>query len=134
MTRPYTAKSITEATGAGPGEDFRSKGHNSIGLFVSAPALDTDLDDLDVQIEVSPNREWWAVPRRDGNQQGSVSLADFNDQGAAFVYVHGLPADHVRARITTYTDTENADLVVDAWLMATNRSGSGNAFKSLPEQ
>ena len=131
MSRPIKKRSHDAATATGPGAKTRTKGHKVVGIFVSAPNVEPSVDTVNVEIEVSPDGEHWASVNEGGGDRGSVSTVDFNESGNAYVVVDGIAADYARSRITEYNDAAGGDLEVDAWLMATGWTGSGNAFEFI---
>jgi len=135
MSKPIRGQSIDSSTSAGAGETVRLKGHNSIGIFVTARNLDSYNDTLDLRVEVSTGdvNEWAII---EGFQQGNKvdklvldidSFEDVDGDGTftAFRYAHGVPAEKARARIANLNDAAGSDLEVDAYIMATGWTGPG---------
>lgn len=136
MARPLQEKSHDGATGTGAGSAFQTGGRATVCLFVVAANLDDANDTLDVQIEVSQDGTNW-TPLRDetGTQVGNVSVSEFSDPDgdgdfAAYVTVHGVAADRVRARITSFADAANGDLAVDTYVGATDNSATSHSFRT----
>lgn len=140
MARPFQFQSLDGAASAGSGSPTGTKGHNSIALAVIAHNLSQTDDTLEIQLEVGVEGVDGAfVPIRDetGTKVGAVNDDDhFEDLGdgryMTFVYVHGVAAPRVRANITSFTDGLNDDLAVDAYIIGTNRSSSGQDFTIPP--
>lgn len=139
MSRPFRAQSHDAATSAGAGESHESKGHNSLGLFVVARNLDDANDSLTVRVEGSPTGEggeWATIDTKQGGtktQRLTVDLNDMEDTDGdgtfvGFVYAHGVPAEYLRANITSFTDSSGGDLEVDSYIMGANNGGTGHAF------
>lgn len=148
MTRQHKCRSINDATGATNGTDFESRGHNSIGLFVIAENLDSGNDTLEVVVdaaheaEADGNERQYAGPAlQSGTGPGKTQrlgldetdLADPDGDGTytGFVYGHGVPAEHFRARIVSFSDSADADLTVSAWLYFGNWNGPGREFREV---
>lgn len=135
MSRPIRKQSHVDAQATGPGEAHGAKGHNSLGLLVVAKSADTVNDTVDVRLEVEgADGEWAPIHDKDGNQVGSLTIADLtnadgsaNDKG--FLYVHGVPAPRVRANITGFTDAGGeGDLAVDTYILGANNGGTGHDY------
>ncbi|AGC34492.1 hypothetical protein HVTV-2_gp124 [Haloarcula virus HVTV-2] len=136
MGRPIRAEALTGATSATAGDRVQTKGHNSLGLYVVAENLDTANDTLDVRAEMQVAGEWSAVRDASGTVVLSLSTSDFEDPDgngtyAAFVFAHGVPAEFLRARITSFTDNANGDLSVDAYVMGANWNGPAREFREI---
>jgi len=148
MPRQHKCRTINDATGAEVGTDFESRGHNSIGLFVIAEGLDPGSDTLTLVVDAAHEAEADGADRQYGGpivQAGSgpgntqrigLDETDFVDSDgdgtyAAFVYAHGIPAEHFRARITEFTDSAGSDLTVSAWLYFGNWNGPGREFREV---
>lgn len=142
MARPFQRQTLDAATATGAGTIHHAKGHNTVGLFVVARNLDTANDTLTVQLEaaVEDVDEWTPILDGAGTKKGELTVTEFvDDDGdgtyAAFMYIHGVPSPRLRANITAFTDasdsgtTPNADLSVDAYILGTNRSGTGKDYK-----
>lgn len=135
MSKPIRGRSLDSSSTAGPGDTVRLKGHNSIGIFVTARNLDENNDTLDMRVEVSTgNVDEWAII--EGFQQGNRvdrfvldinSFEDVDGDGTytAYRYAHGVPAEEARARITDINDSSGSDLEVDAYIVATGWTGPG---------
>lgn len=135
MSRPIAKTSHSGAQSTGAGEGHEAKGHVTIGLFVVAYSLDTANDTVDVQLEVEvADGEWAPIHDEDGNQVGTISVADFgNEAGSsnntALIKVHGVPAPRVRANITGFNDAGGeGDLSVDTYVLAANNAGTGHEY------
>lgn len=135
MSRPFRKQSHTGATTTGAGTPHAAKGHNSLGLFVVADNLDTANDTLDVELQVEgPEGEWSPIRNESGTKVGVLTASDFTDvdgdgtQFNAMLYVHGVPAPSVRAKITALTDSAGSDLSVDTYVIGTGNGGTGHAY------
>lgn len=118
MANPVNRLSVDAATGPTVGDDTRARGHPHVGLFVSVTA-DPSGGTLDVDLEVSPDRDRWSAVL-------SVSGTDFSlDQSSgeytAFVQTPAAYADHLRARVDGYDGAGN----VDAYVLAGGNAGQG---------
>lgn len=137
MARAVQEKSIENATASTAGSVMQTGGRVSVSLWVLADNLDDANDTLDVQIEVSMNdgTDWALLRDETGTQVGNVTLSEFDDPDGngnftAFVTVHGVAADQVRARITTLTDSAGGDLSVDAVVAASSNPNSAKRYRS----
>jgi len=139
MARPFQEQSLDSAASTGPGSAYGSKGHNTLGLYVIARNLDPTNDDLTVRLEagiedgITESGEFATIRESGGTEECILNASDFTDISgdgtyAAFLYVHAVPAPRMRANITTFNDAANGDLSVDAYVLGTNRSGSGKDF------
>jgi len=148
MPRQHKCRSINDATGTAVGSDFESRGHNSIGLFVIAENLDSANDTLEVVVDAAheaeadgADRQYAGPALQSGSGPGSTQKLGLNETDLAdpdgdgtftgFVYGHGIPAEHFRARISSFTDSANGDLVVSAWLYFGNWNGPGREFREV---
>ena len=148
MPRQHKCRTINDATGTTEGSDFESRGHNSVGLFVIAENLDPNNDTLTVVVDAAHEAEADGEGRQYGGpalQVGTgpggtqefglneTDLADPDGDGTytGFVYAHGIPAEHFRARISEFTDAADADLNVRAWLYFGNWNGPGREFREV---
>lgn len=134
MSRPVKEKSVDAATATGAGGEMNPGGRITLSLFVAVGGtLDTSNDTLDVQLEVSMDGNNW-TPLRDesGSQIGSVSASDFSSDQAAYVTVHGVAAQYVRANLTGYADSANGDLgSVDAYVSASSNPNSAYDYREV---
>lgn len=141
MSRPFRAQSHDAATSAATGEPHRTKGHNTLGLFVVARNLDSSNDTLGVRVEASPTEgqdEWATIDTKQGGGGSkttrlSMDTNDMEDTAGdgtyvGFLYAHGVPAEYVRANITDFTDNSGSDLEVDTYIVGANNGGTGHAF------
>lgn len=137
MGRPVRGTTLSGATAAGAGDLVQLKGHNSVGLFVEAQNLDTANDTLDVQLEARVANEWTSVRDDSGSKALTVTTTEFEDPDgdgtfAAFVFIHGVPADEVRARITSFNNASaDGDLSVDVYIMGSNWNGPSRPFREV---
>lgn len=130
MSRPIKKQSHSGATSTGAGTAFQAKGHADLGLFVSAPDIDTANDTLNVRIEVSQDgTEWAPISDDTGSTVGTVSATEF-DSGNAYTYVSRVPAPYIRANVTGYNDFANGDLSVDTYVIATGWTSSGQEYET----
>lgn len=140
MSRPFRAQSHDAATSATAGESHETKGHTALGLFVVARNLDSANDTLDVRVEVSPTGgdDWATVDTKKGGGGSKttrldVSVNDFEDTAGdgtfvAYLFAAGVPAEYVRANITSFTDASGSDLEVDTYIVGAGNGGTGHAF------
>ena len=135
MARPFQHKSLDAATSTGAGTVHHSKGHNTLGLFVVARNLDSANDTLTVQIEAGLEHvdEWAPIHGGAATKKGELTITELVDADgdgtySGFMYIHAAPAPRVRARITSLTDAAGADLEVDAYVLGTNRAGTGKDY------
>lgn len=146
MARQRKVRSINSATSAGAGESYSSGGHNSVGLFVIARNLDPNNDTLEVVLDAEHQSEETGTEvggpvRAPGGGPGNSTpvgitegaMVDEEGDGAyaGFLFVHGVPAEFFRARISDYADSAGGDLEVDAWVYFGNWSGSANEFREI---
>jgi hypothetical protein len=136
MGRPIRAETLSGATSTTAGDSVQTKGHNSLGLYVIAENLDSSNDTLEVRAEIEVAGEWASVRDGTGTVVLSVSTSDFEDPGgngtsSAFVFAHGIPAEFLRARVTSFTDNAGGDLSVDAYIMGANWNGPAREFREI---
>lgn len=144
MSRPVRAKSHDAVSSASAGETFETKGHTAIGLFVVARNLDTGSDTLDVRVEASPTGsggEWTTIDSKKGGGGSkttrlSLGANDFEDTDGdgtyvAFLFAAGIPAQYVRANITTFTDASGSDLEADSYIMLAGNGGTGHGYVNM---
>jgi len=145
MPRQHKCRSVNAATGTTNGDTFESRGHNSVGLFVIARNLVPANDTLEVVLdavhtaegltgeEKGPVRRSGTVGGSDrvGVDQTEMSDPDGNGTYSGFVFVHGVPAEHFAARVSSFSDAANGDLEVDAWIYFGNWNGPGREFREV---
>ncbi|MFB6284585.1 MAG: hypothetical protein ABEK59_11780 [Halobacteria archaeon] len=138
MARPIREKSVSGASSTATGNRVGTGGRITVSLYVVAKNLDTVNDTLDVQLEASQDdgANWAKLRDKDGNQIGNVTVSEFDDPDgggdyAAFVTIHGVAADFIRANITSFTDSSGSDLTVDAWVSATDNSGTSHNYRKV---
>jgi|AntRauMinimDraft_2_1070382.scaffolds.fasta_scaffold01628_2 hypothetical protein len=137
MSRPIAERSHDGATSTGPGEELRTGGHGTVGLYVVAVGLDPGSDTLDVRVEGSMSQEHYA-PLNSGapatSNSVSVSVDDFvqsEEDGnvyVAFVSDHNFPIDSIRANITSYSSTGGAE--VSTYVSTSGWNGPRYSFQS----
>lgn len=137
MGRPTQEKSLDGVSSATAGSGLTTGGRITVSLFVVANNGDTGSDTLDVQLEVSMDGTNW-TPLRDetGTQIGQLTIAEFadpdsNSDPAAFLTVHGVAGRHVRARVTSFTDSAGGDLTVDAWVSTTSNTPTSKDYREV---
>ena len=130
MSQPITKKSVDAATATTTGADTLSLGHYHLTLFVVAENLDSANDALTVALEGSPDRTHWSGVD-EATADKKITESDFSeDPDNAGVYTASITItaayhEHIRARVTEFTDSANGDLSVDAWVMAAGNAGQG---------
>lgn len=138
MSQPYSHTSHDEVSSAGPGDEWMTKGHNSLGLGIIASNLSPSTDTLEARLEVyvgdDENGGWAPVRNPNGNLRGELVAGDLyqNDDGdyVGFLYIHGVPSEKVRVNITGFTDNASNDLVVSTFVSGTgNAGGKGTAYQ-----
>lgn len=115
MARPINELTLAGATSTQDGEEYGSKGHDNITLFVVASNLDTANDSLTVELQHSARGEHW-------ESLGSLSESDFTD-GVASIQVSDVATEYLRGSVTSFDDAANDDLSVDAYVLATGWIG-----------
>lgn len=138
MSRPGIKQSNDGATTAEVGESHFTRAHTAIGVLVVAQNLDTANDTLEVVLEAGFNYDGTQVftplLRRDDTQvRLSVSELTDNDGDGTYtglVWESNVPAEQIRARIESLTDSANDDLSVNTYVvMSNNASGGGHSFE-----
>lgn len=143
MSRPFRKQVLDGVSSATESGAIKTKGHISLGIFVVAPNLDTSNDTLDVRVEASPTGaggEWATVDTKQGGGGSKttrldIGVNDFEDTDGdgtfvAFLYAHGVPAEYIRANITSFSDNADSDLTADVYLMGANNAGTGHSFET----
>lgn len=122
MGKPVNLPSIEAAQGTTTGESTQSLGHYHITLFAVARNLDPANDTLTVDIEGSPNGDEWAFA---GGVQSDKHLtaSDFSQDPTSGYYtgsvtLSGSYFPYLRARVAEFADAADADLEVDAYVIA----------------
>lgn len=94
-------------------------------MYVVAKNVDTANDTVTVDLEVSQDDEanWAKLRDGSGTQIGQLTISEFDDpdgdgDAAAYLHVHGVAAEKIRANLTTISDAANGDLSVDAFVGA----------------
>lgn len=139
MSRPLKKQTHSGATSTGASEPWASKGHNSLGVQVTANNLDQSNDTLSVRLEVAPDSSgpWTTIDTRSGGNVNTRLVIAANDMDdvdgdgnyGGFLYAHGVPAPYIRVNITEFTDDSGGDLAVDTYVYATNNAnGNGHSF------
>lgn len=111
MGKPVNTQSVTDQTGTATGDSVRLRGHHHLALFVAADNYDDANDTLEVALEVSPDGQNWEP----------VTTVT----GTGYDNVFGAPAEHIRARVTSFTDNAGGDLQANAWVLAGGWEGPG---------
>lgn len=136
MSRPIRGTTLSGATSAKAGDSVNLNGHNSVGLVVEADNLDTGSDTLSVQVEARVGDEWAVLRDDSGTTALTISTSEMDDPEsngnyAGFVFIHGVPVNEVRARITSFTDSAGSDLKVDAYITGANWNGPARQFREV---
>lgn len=138
MAKHKRFTSLQDVQSAQAGASRKTAGHLALGLWVVANNLDPANDTVKVRGEVSPNDTHYH-PVDIGTTQNddvlSVTTADFvqsdadNSVYVAYIQAHNVPVEHLRANLTSYTDssTEN-DLSVTAYLFLGGWAGRGKSY------
>lgn len=136
MANPRNKKSVDRQQAAGAGKETRSNGHADVTLFVHAENFNSgDGDELTVALEGSPDGQKWDTLDNDQGNAASISGGGLTSGQTGLtqsIAIEGAYYEFLRANVTVFTDALNADLVVDAWVMASGNSGSGT--RGNPEQ
>lgn len=130
MSQPITKKSVDAATATTVGADTRSLGHYHLTLFVIARNLDSANDTLTVQLEGSPDQQYWtgvdeAVADKKITESDFTEDPDNAGTYTASITMTAAYHEHIRAHVSAFTDSANGDLSVDAWVMAAGNAGQG---------
>jgi hypothetical protein len=143
MSRPGKKQSHDGATATGPGEAHFSRAHTALGIFVVASNFDSANDALTVQLEggfegkspTGTDGTDYLAPIYDGSTQLSIDGSALVDSGDGstyygFLWASNVPAEKVRANISSITDNAGGDLSVDTYvLLSNNASGGGHSFE-----
>lgn len=137
MAKHRRVDSIQGATGAETGRSEKTRGHQAIGLFVVAENLDATNDTLEVEVTFSPDDEHFAQLTRRQTSEDALMLTaeDFEEspdgsgEYAAFIAHHNVPAEYVRAEITSFTDSADGNLSVDAYVFIGGWTGRGKSYQ-----
>ena len=128
MSRPTKIKSVEADTGTGPGQPYNLGGRITVALQV-----ETDGDaagGLTVDLEARLGDSWAKLRDGSGEQVGQVTEAELDeDDGThtAFVAVHGVNAEQLRANVE-----ENVDgVTVDAWVAGSSNPNSAQQHREV---
>lgn len=131
MSQPIVRRSVEDATETTEGSAVRSLGHYHVGLFVAVDD-EADLNDLRVQMEVSPDGQRWApVQKVSGGSTVDVTTSELDadpssGEDTAMLTTPGVYADFVRARVADY----DGSATVNAWVMLGGNAGQGRKASS----
>lgn len=116
MAQPLNLRSIDSAEAATVGEQRQVRGHDKISIFV---ATTDDPSSLQVDLEVSPDGERWAV--LDTIDESDLALDDSSGEYTAVVRPPDSFYEFVRLNLQ---DASGAG-AVDAWVLAAGWGASG---------
>lgn len=139
MSRPLKKQSVSGATSTTKGSEHFVKAHTKLGLYVVADNLDTANDTLTVRLEAGLDTDnsdgtidQWAEIVDEAGNKAEVTASDFSDPDgdgnfAVFFVMDDIPAEIVRANVSSFTDSSGGDLSVDAHIYTGgNADGAGH--------
>ena len=129
MSQPRRFRSHDSAVEEGPGTEHKTRAHGQYGMFVQVEGIDPEADELEMTLEVSPNKEVWAPvdnPAPPDDDIFNITQNDLveNESGVYGFYTshHNVPIEYVRSSIITHTG--GFEVTVDLYLSGWTQRGA----------
>lgn len=121
MSQPLRKKSSFSGTVSDEaGDEFLTKSHSVIGLFVDAEGVTT----LDVEVQGSPEGQSWAALSRPNTPNSfQVTDSDLDANGNYYIASHNFAVELIRP----YVNDLDADSL-DVYLFLSGKGGRGVQF------